>query len=80
MKGTSKLSPGPHSVNNYSVRVLRVKIQSAEEFSHIVEARNPVILEGSSLGLCTEIWTPGYLKEKIGSKREVSHLHRIVAC
>ena len=69
---TSKVYKGPESGNNYSGAILRVRIQSSEEFRCIIEENKPVILEGSNLGSCTEIWTPDYLKEKIGSNREVS--------
>jgi tRNA wybutosine-synthesizing protein 4 len=75
---TPKLSTGPRSANNCLIAVPRVRIQSSEEFNHIVAANKPVVLEGSSLGSCTEIWTPTYLKEKVGSEREVGYSQRII--
>lgn len=63
----------PQSTANSLLGVPRVKIQSSEDFGRIVEANKPVILEGTNLGPCSEVWTPAYLKERVGSEREVSH-------
>lgn len=74
-----RLPTSPPSTNNCLVSVPRVRVQSPEEFNRIVEANKPVILEGSSLGSCTEIWTPAYLKDKVGSEREVGHSQEIIS-
>jgi tRNA wybutosine-synthesizing protein 4 len=73
----AKLSelPGgvPHAASASSTIIVpRMKIGSAVRFEHILQSAKPVILEGLDLGPCTELWTPGYLKEKIGTAREVS--------
>jgi tRNA wybutosine-synthesizing protein 4 len=67
-----KIPSGPHTAGYSLTEVARVKIQSSEDFIRIAEANKPVIIEESSLGSCTEIWTADYLKQKIGSEREVS--------
>lgn len=69
---TSKSNGSPQSTTGSLVGIPRVKIQSSEEFSRLVEANKPAILEGSNLGTCTELWTQAYLKEKVGPEREVS--------
>lgn len=72
LPGTSKLYTGPQSGNSSSNMVSRVRIQFPEEFGCIINEGKPVIIEGSDLGPCTELWTPDYLKAKMGSDREVS--------
>ncbi|ESZ94708.1 hypothetical protein SBOR_4902 [Sclerotinia borealis F-4128] len=53
------------------VKVPRVKLHSSIEFEKILDAGKPVILEGLGLGVCTNEWTPEYLKDKVGAEREV---------
>lgn len=71
---TSKMYSGPQSSVNDLLGVPRVKILSSEEFDHIVKTNKPAILKESDLGSCTDIWAPDYLKEKIGSEREVGNI------
>lgn len=51
--------------------VRRRKITSTAEFSSIMATGQPVIIEGLSLGSCTESWTNEYLLEKIGKDRSI---------
>ncbi|CZT04273.1 probable leucine carboxyl methyltransferase 2 [Rhynchosporium graminicola] len=51
--------------------VPRVQIGSALEFSRMLESSTPVIIEKADIGPCTAKWTTDYLKEKIGTEREV---------
>ncbi|KAH8597896.1 hypothetical protein B0O99DRAFT_650746 [Bisporella sp. PMI_857] len=79
-KGTSNLDKVSRIANDSSSQKLsghavapvpRVTVQSTEDFSRILASNKPVILEGLKLGSCIEKWKPSYLKEKIGSTREV---------
>jgi tRNA wybutosine-synthesizing protein 4 len=51
--------------------VPRIQINSAEDFTALVQASKPAIIEGLNLGPCTELWTLDYLKEKLGVEREI---------
>ncbi|RDL37360.1 Uncharacterized protein BP5553_04793 [Venustampulla echinocandica] len=51
--------------------VPRIKIHDSNHFHKILQAGVPVIIEGSNIGPCTTDWTADYLKEKVGSEREV---------
>lgn len=51
--------------------VSRVMIRSANDFHQIVRAGKPVIIEGSSLGSCTDKWTTDYLKGRVGIDQKV---------
>ena len=53
------------------VVVRRRKITSTAEFSSIMTTGQPIIIEGLSLGSCTESWTNEYLLEKIGKDRSI---------
>ena len=53
------------------VIVRRRKINSSAEFSSIMTAGQPVILEGLNLGACTELWKDEYLLQKVGRDRSV---------
>lgn len=53
------------------VVVRRRKITSTGEFSSIMIAGQPAIIEGLNLGSCTESWTDEYLLEKIGKDRSI---------
>ncbi|KAH8728730.1 hypothetical protein GQ44DRAFT_757142 [Phaeosphaeriaceae sp. PMI808] len=57
--------------NFRAVEVPRVQLETSEDFSLLVTASRPVIIEGIDIGKCTELWTIDYLKEKIGSEREL---------
>jgi tRNA wybutosine-synthesizing protein 4 len=51
--------------------VKKVSISSPEEFGKIVEAGEPVVLQGLSIGSCIDSWTPEYLKSTVGNNRLV---------
>ncbi|KAK2746352.1 tRNA methyltransferase ppm2 [Myotisia sp. PD_48] len=61
---SSEISPDP-------VTVPRVKINTAIEFQAIIEASQPVLLEGLDIGLCIRLWNKDYLKSAVGADREV---------
>jgi tRNA wybutosine-synthesizing protein 4 len=54
-----------------TVTVPRIRLQSAEDFSKLVAASKPAIIEGIDVGPCTDLWTLDYLKERIGADREL---------
>jgi tRNA wybutosine-synthesizing protein 4 len=54
-----------------TVTVPRVCLQSSEDFSKLVTASKPAIIEGVDIGPCTDLWTLDYLKERIGADREL---------
>ncbi|GFG01360.1 hypothetical protein IFM61392_01753 [Aspergillus lentulus] len=57
---TSKLS---------SIR--RIRVDTSEQFQQILANGKPVIIEGSDIGPCTELWTKEYLTDAVGSDRKV---------
>ena len=78
MKSTRE--PHPTSTTDQEpIIVSRVQIASAEHFNRLLQAAQPVILEKSDIGSCCSKWTTEYLKEKVGSEREVNISKRI-AC
>ncbi|KAF2796722.1 leucine carboxyl methyltransferase 2 [Melanomma pulvis-pyrius CBS 109.77] len=58
-------------VNPHVTAVPKLRIQSSQDFTQLLAASKPVILEGLGIGPCTELWTLDYLKEKIGPDREL---------
>ncbi|PBP23270.1 leucine carboxyl methyltransferase [Diplocarpon rosae] len=60
-------SAGPIS----TVTVERVRLGPNTDFDKIRQASTPVIFEKADIGPCTTTWTREYLKEKVGSDREV---------
>ncbi|KAF2020063.1 hypothetical protein BU24DRAFT_489902 [Aaosphaeria arxii CBS 175.79] len=57
--------------SRHAVKLEKITIQTAEDFSEIVKASRPAIITGLDLGPCTSLWTLDYLKDKIGPDREV---------
>ncbi|KAH7397715.1 hypothetical protein BKA64DRAFT_672629 [Cadophora sp. MPI-SDFR-AT-0126] len=53
------------------VSVPRALVETAADFNQILESSNPAIIENVDIGPCLTKWTTEYLKEKIGSEREV---------
>jgi tRNA wybutosine-synthesizing protein 4 len=53
------------------IPVMRVKVSSDFDFSAIMSAARPVIIEGLDLGTCTASWSSEYLMDRIGQDREV---------
>ncbi|KAK2032150.1 leucine carboxyl methyltransferase [Colletotrichum zoysiae] len=52
--------------------VPRVKVETAERFQKILEAGNPVVIEGSDIGPCKSAWSSEYLINSVGPDRKVS--------
>ncbi|KAK4155251.1 hypothetical protein C8A00DRAFT_42135 [Chaetomidium leptoderma] len=51
--------------------ILRLKLDTANDFSKVVREGRPVVLEGLDLGSCVPAWTLDYLVDKVGSDRKV---------
>ncbi|TAQ86262.1 hypothetical protein B7494_g5426 [Chlorociboria aeruginascens] len=69
-----KLPPSGHSKtprDQNLVIIPRIRVKDSTEFTHIVKATTPAIIEGADLGPCTKAWTIDYLKESVGAEREV---------
>ena len=49
----------------------RVRVKTQAAFDQILDAANPVIIEGSDVGPCTGLWTNTYLKERVGTEHKV---------
>jgi tRNA wybutosine-synthesizing protein 4 len=69
---SSRESPLTSIPGRQPVVVSRVQLASAEHFDRLLQAAQPVILEQSDIGFCSSKWTTEYLKEKVGSEREVN--------
>ncbi len=69
---SSRESPPTTGPKRRPVVVSRVQLASAEHFDRLLQAAQPVILEQSDIGSCSSKWTMEYLKEKVGSEREVN--------
>lgn len=68
-KGTKKQDTRPALPRSSSVA--RVRVDSAEDFARILAASKPVVIENLDIGPCKHLWTLGYLKEKVGTDREI---------
>jgi tRNA wybutosine-synthesizing protein 4 len=51
--------------------IARVRVQSPAQFQQVLAESQPVIIEGSDIGRCTELWTKDYLINAIGADRKV---------
>lgn len=51
----------------------RVRLNSDSDFKEVLRNRKPVIIEGLDLGQCVENWTPKYMVQRLGEKKEVSY-------
>lgn len=51
--------------------VARIRIESAEDFTKVLVASKPVIIENLDIGPCKDLWTLEYLKDKVGHEREI---------
>jgi tRNA wybutosine-synthesizing protein 4 len=65
-KKGKKSTKGPKSKD-----VLRVQLQTAEDFAALVAASKPAVIEGLNIGPCTQLWTLEYLQERLGAEREL---------
>jgi tRNA wybutosine-synthesizing protein 4 len=75
-----KSTRGPHptsTTDQQPVIVSRVQITTADHFNRLLQVAQPVILEKSNIGSCSSKWTTDYLKEKVGSEREVNISQRV---
>ncbi|KAI1323855.1 leucine carboxyl methyltransferase [Xylariaceae sp. FL0255] len=71
----TKPATSPHgnsSMGRASIKAVpRKRIETKEEFMEALQAGNPVVIEGSNLGECMNLWTTENLKAKVGSQRMV---------
>lgn len=51
--------------------VPRIMISSTSDFQNLLTAAKPAIITNLDLGPCTHLWTPSYLKEKLGADRPI---------
>ena len=73
LKQPSKAKPkatGRTTSGNMSI-IPRVRLHSPDDFSGLLKASKPAIIEGLNLGPCTSRWTFEYLKDQIGADRSV---------
>ncbi|KAJ9204275.1 hypothetical protein DTO164E3_2037 [Paecilomyces variotii] len=49
----------------------RISVETSSEFERILEASRPVVIQGTDVGPCTELWTKDYLTNTVGSDRKV---------
>lgn len=62
------------SKGNEPVQIPRARIESAAQFQQLVASGKPVIIEGSDIGPCTQLWTKEYLTSAVGADRKVRQL------
>ncbi|CAI6276755.1 unnamed protein product [Periconia digitata] len=65
-KSKAKRPTGPKPIT-----ISRVQLSTPEDFTNLLHASRPVIIEGQDIGPCRSQWTLPYLKDKIGADREV---------
>ena len=51
--------------------VPRVRVETASQFQSVLADGKPVIITGSDIGPCTELWTQEYLANAVGRDRKV---------
>lgn len=51
--------------------VPRVQVQDPAQFQQILADGKPVVIEGSDIGPCTELWTKDYMTNAVGSDHKV---------
>lgn len=51
--------------------IRRTRVETSEQFEQILADGKPVIIEGSDIGPCTELWTKEYLTDAVGSDCKV---------
>ena len=64
--------PLPLAGTTPTPKVKEAEVISAEDFKHIVDRGNPVVIRQCQLGSCTTAWTVDNVKAKIGVHRAVS--------
>ncbi|KAE8352640.1 tRNA wybutosine-synthesizing protein 4 [Aspergillus coremiiformis] len=74
-KATSKESAQSqnetYGVSELITPIPRVRVQNPTQFQEILAEGRPMIIEGSDIGPCTELWTREYLTRAVGSDRKV---------
>ncbi|KAF2753844.1 LCM-domain-containing protein [Pseudovirgaria hyperparasitica] len=74
--GRKNILRSPHVYDAQKVyggipQVEEIKVNTKEDFDMIVTNAKPVIIRGSDVGSCTELWTHEYLVEHIGAETEI---------
>lgn len=62
------------STNIEPAQIPRTRIESAAQFQQLVANGKPVVIEGSDIGPCTQLWTKEYLTSAVGADRKVRQL------
>ncbi|KAL4887496.1 hypothetical protein BJY04DRAFT_225478 [Aspergillus karnatakaensis] len=68
---SAKDKPKSHASTTQMSTIPRVKVEDSVQFQKILAGSRPVIIEGSDIGPCTELWTKEYLVDKVGNDRKV---------
>ena len=55
-------------------KILRTRMETAEDFDQLVAKGKPFVMEGLDIGCCTQCWTAEKLIERVDPKRMVSFL------
>ncbi len=55
--------------------ILRLKVETSDEFMRMIHQAKPFIMEGLDLGPCQREWSLDVLKARIGPNRSVRRLH-----
>lgn len=70
--GAPQMPHHQHSADTKEIKPIpRIRISTSSEFQEIVAKATPVVIEGSDIGPCTELWSKEYLATKVGSDRKV---------
>ncbi|KAE8358334.1 hypothetical protein BDV27DRAFT_150537 [Aspergillus caelatus] len=74
-KATSKPSAQsqnePYGAAEVITPIPRVCVQNSAQFQEILAEGRPVIIEGSDIGPCTELWTKEYLTSAVGADHKI---------
>ena len=64
----------PYSAAEVITPIPRVGVQNSAQFQEILAEGRPVIIEGSDIGPCTELWTKEYLIRAVGGDHKVGRI------
>jgi len=67
----SRLTSSKPQLVPETVSVQRSRLQSAVQFDDIRRKAEPVIIEGLDIGTCNQRWTPEYLRQQVGTDRQI---------
>ncbi|KAJ5587316.1 LCM-domain-containing protein [Penicillium hispanicum] len=67
----TKLDGAAREKSKEPAPIPRTRIESATQFQQIVDRGKPVVIEGSDIGPCTQLWTKDYLTSAVGEDRKV---------